>query len=621
MSLTLPPNVRIDDNTGLYIITNSKGQTFRVNAQDQAQLNAYVQSVNTNTPTTITAINPATGLPVTSGFNPEFILNQRKELEDFFALQRETKQKTGIVGNKDGTYTDLKSNPTVSLTLEQAQERIAAAGLPPNALASVTPKNSPSYFAATRAVDETTNTPSSLLPSPQPTSTQPPPAINSDNLNLSASSDPNTNPGNNTQTLQPLTSDNSILDANSDPQSQADDDFANQQRQLAIENGEPQPVAALEALEAEINAPLSEPPGVPQDEFGGVDEAIARNANSLQEPPQLSEEEADQALTRFNQEFIENEEPPDLDTNDDAALGLLGINTDLPTEASLGELGLNTDKSLSGSVINARSQAGLQAGSGFSNTGDWRVRLKLAPGSNYLYNAPASERGILAPLNSTKGVIFPYTPSITVNYTANYDPASVTHSNYKILQYQNSSVDNIQIMCEFTAQDTNEANYLLAVIHFFRSVTKMFYGKDQNPKRGTPPPLCYLEGLGSFQFDMHPLVVTSFSYNLPTDVDYIRAMPLTSAVGADVSSSNQGTSPTSRLPTTVAPGGVPKPAAFSTPPTGQSMAPTYVPTKIQLQISCMPVVSRKDISDNFSLKEYGKGTLLQGSKRNSGGIW
>lgn len=621
MSLTLPPNVKIDANTGLYIITNNKGQTFRVNAQDQTQLDTYVKAVDTNTPTTITATNPATGNPVTSNFNPELILNQRKELDDFYALQKETKQKTGIVGNKDGTYTDLKSDPSKTLTFEQAQEKIAAAGLPPNALTSVTPKNSPSYFAATRAVDETTNIPSNLPLSPQPNSVQPPPSINSDNLNISPNSDPNTNPGNETTVARPLTTDNSIIEANTDPQSQADDDFANQQRQLAIENGEPQTVADLEALEAEIRAPLSEPPGVPQDEFGGVDEAIARNSNSLQEPPQLTEEEADQALARFNQEFIENEEPPDLDTNEDAALGLLGINTDLPTEASLGELGLNTDNNLSGGILNARSQAGLQAGSGFSNTGDWRVRLKLAPGSNYLYNAPASERGILAPLNSTKGVIFPYTPSITVNYNANYDPASVTHSNYKVIQYQNSSVDNIQITCDFTAQDTNEANYLLAVIHFFRSVTKMFYGQDQNPKRGTPPPLCYLEGLGSFQFDMHPLVITSFSYNLPTDVDYIRAMPLSSAVGADVSSSNQGTSSSSRLPTTVAPGGVPKPAAFSTPPTGQNTTPTYVPTKIQLQISCMPVVSRKDISDNFSLKEYGKGTLLQGSKRNSGGIW
>ncbi|NBS85341.1 MAG: hypothetical protein EBS58_01370, partial [Micrococcales bacterium] len=42
-----------------------------------------------------------------------------------------------------------------------------------------------------------------------------------------------------------------------------------------------------------------------------------------------------------------------------------------------------------------------------AQSGDWRVRLRLAPQSNYLYNAPAP--GILQPLKVTDGVIFPYT--------------------------------------------------------------------------------------------------------------------------------------------------------------------------------------------------------------------
>jgi hypothetical protein len=75
---------------------------------------------------------------------------------------------------------------------------------------------------------------------------------------------------------------------------------------------------------------------------------------------------------------------------------------------------------------------------------------------------------------------------------------------------------------QFTAQNTNEANYLLAVIHFFRSVTKMFYGSS-DPNRGSPPPLVFLTGLGSYQFAQHPCVVSSFTYNLPDGVDYIRA--------------------------------------------------------------------------------------------------
>jgi hypothetical protein len=78
---------------------------------------------------------------------------------------------------------------------------------------------------------------------------------------------------------------------------------------------------------------------------------------------------------------------------------------------------------------------------------------------------------------------------------------------------------NTDLRCTFTAQSTSEANYLLAVITFFKSVTKMFYGQDA--ERGAPPPLTYLSGLGEYQFNEHPCVITQFNYTLPGDVDYI----------------------------------------------------------------------------------------------------
>ena len=156
-----------------------------------------------------------------------------------------------------------------------------------------------------------------------------------------------------------------------------------------------------------------------------------------------------------------------------------------------------------------------------SQSSDWRVRLKLAPNSQYLYNA-TNPGDLLYPLRVTDGVIFPYTPTIDTSYQAKYQNADLVHSNYRGYFYQNSYVDAINIKATFTAQDTYEAAYLLAVIHFFRSVTKMFYGQD--PQRGTPPPLVYLSGFGQYQFENHPCVVSNFSYTLPSDVDYIRAV-------------------------------------------------------------------------------------------------
>jgi len=172
--------------------------------------------------------------------------------------------------------------------------------------------------------------------------------------------------------------------------------------------------------------------------------------------------------------------------------------------AITGAVGLATKalfgNSLKGLTTNKQAAQAAQSKQDANNqqsTADWRVRLSLADDQNYLYNLKP-DPGILAPLKATNGVIFPYVPSVSVSYIASYDPTDVTHSNYKIYSYRQSSVESISLTCDFTAQDTNEANYLLAVIHFFRSVTKMFYGRDQNPKPGTPPPLCYLTGLGAF---------------------------------------------------------------------------------------------------------------------------
>ncbi len=269
-------------------------------------------------------------------------------------------------------------------------------------------------------------------------------------------------------------------------------------------------------------------------------------------------------------------------------------------------------------VTNTQAQATEQDVSNFYQTGDWRVRLSLAPGANYLYKA--SDPGILLPLNATNGVIFPYTPAISVVYAAQYDPFELTHSNYKSYNYKSSSVDQISITCEFTAQDTFEANYLLAVIHFFRSVTKMFYGQDEKPDLGTPPPLCYLSGLGAFQFDKHPLAITSFNYSLPTDVDYIRATHTTTSGGVNKSASNSGITPTIAQIRGAPTGGNTGSPKWQTN-TGGSVTPTYVPTKMQIQLSAVPIVSRNDISRAFSLRKYATGDLLRGSKRNGGGIW
>jgi uncharacterized protein YkwD len=259
---------------------------------------------------------------------------------------------------------------------------------------------------------------------------------------------------------------------------------------------------------------------------------------------------------------------------------------------------------------------------------DWRFRMSLAPSANYMYKD--RNPGILSPLAATNGVIFPYTPMISVSYTANYTNYDLTHSNFKIHTYKNSSVENITITGDFTAQDTAEANYLLAVMHFFKTVTKMFYGQDQNPQRGIPPPLVYLSGFGQYQFDMHPVVITSYTHTFPTDVDYISSYPTnnSNAIGGQnmqpyAQQITSWLSPLDRLrqlASSIQPGGLPPPPKFSS---SQNInEATRVPTKVQIQLNCLPVVTRNVISNNFSLKKYANGDLMKGSTNGlGGGVW
>ena len=245
---------------------------------------------------------------------------------------------------------------------------------------------------------------------------------------------------------------------------------------------------------------------------------------------------------------------------------------------------------------------------------DWRVMLRLAPSADYLYKA--ADPGLLAPLKVTNGVVFPYTPAISTNYKANYSNYDLTHSNYRGYFYQNSYTDAVTITATFTAQSTSDAAYVLAVIHFFRSVTKMFYGQDSQ-YRGSPPPLVFLSGLGDYQFNNHPCLVSNFNYSLPADVDYISSgspnnlglnlQPLQNLFSTTL---NTITPTVQRLASAFLPPGAQD--ALPAPLQGLLNTPTYVPTKMDMVLTLLPTQSRSKVSKQFSLQGFANGNLLKG---------
>lgn len=193
---------------------------------------------------------------------------------------------------------------------------------------------------------------------------------------------------------------------------------------------------------------------------------------------------------------------------------------------------------------------------------DWRVKVSVAPGMSFM------DSPLLAPLSYDGGVTFPILPQVQVTHTAKYTSQSLTHSNYAAQSYEGSEVAEIQINGEFPIQNIVDGRYLLAVIYFFRTSTKMFWGKDA--LAGTPPPLLYLDGFGTHYFPHVPCVLKSFTHVMPPDVDYIE-VPTTGAAGV-----------------------------------------TRLPTQSSIQIALQPVYSRAKVA-SFSLNDFAAGKMVTGS--------
>jgi hypothetical protein len=145
------------------------------------------------------------------------------------------------------------------------------------------------------------------------------------------------------------------------------------------------------------------------------------------------------------------------------------------------------------------------------------MNLINSPLTNALAPSSGGGTGALAQLG---GIVWPYTPQVSVSNQAQYQQNKVMHSNYPFYNYQNSSVGPIQISGKFTAQNEYEAAVILSIQHLLRALTKMKFGDD--PDAGAPPPVCRLDAYGDYMMKNVPVAVTSFKLEMPDSVDYIQ---------------------------------------------------------------------------------------------------
>lgn len=226
-----------------------------------------------------------------------------------------------------------------------------------------------------------------------------------------------------------------------------------------------------------------------------------------------------------------------------------------PASANYSEAVVNSASSSDGT---SSSTAAADRGPGTSEN-DWRVSLSVPD--------VIAGSSVFGEFGKTGGnLIFPFNPTILFGSSANYSQVHPTHTNYPYNAYQNSQVDPITISGEFFNENEDDGKYWLAVLHYLRTMTKMFYGNA--PHLGNPPLLARLNGYGRFVLNNVPVVITNFTVDLPQDVDYIF-----------VDFNGEG---------------------------------NYVPTQTLVTVTCQTQYSRRAQS-TFSLNDFANGNMIGGA--------
>ena len=215
---------------------------------------------------------------------------------------------------------------------------------------------------------------------------------------------------------------------------------------------------------------------------------------------------------------------------------------------------------------------------------DWRVRLTLPTEAYQLEREIFEGNDLMEPLADSRGMFWPLTPSMVVQHSANYNALAQTHSNYPFQAYQNSQVDQINIIGEFPVQNQQDAKHWVATINFLRTVTKMFFGNSPS-LRGNPPPILHLSGYGDHVFSNVPVVVNTFNVELRSGIDYISTYQ--TQVGYNA--------------------GEVDPTLAASVESGESQ--TWAPTLSNISVLVTPVYSRNSVANRFNLQDFARGKL------------
>ena len=208
---------------------------------------------------------------------------------------------------------------------------------------------------------------------------------------------------------------------------------------------------------------------------------------------------------------------------------------------------------------------------------DWRARLRPKNGGIEAFYGKNDPDGtnvfLMDPLRKMGGMVWQTTPQIFLAGTVDYNEHLGHGMNYPVYTYNNSRPPPLPVTAEFYANDMYEAQYLLAVMHFIRTCTKSYFGESsiQNQTFGTPPPVLVFEYMGEHGFNKVPVIMRSYSIELPDSVDYI---PVVSVMGGEEQT-------------------------------------TFVPTRTNIMVDLAPAYTPKKVREKFDLEKFRSGGLYK----------
>lgn len=118
---------------------------------------------------------------------------------------------------------------------------------------------------------------------------------------------------------------------------------------------------------------------------------------------------------------------------------------------------------------------------------------------------------------SNTRINFPFTPTISIIQSANYNSYEFDHSNFQQRAFVSHSNMDINLTAPMLVRSEEEAEYVNNAARWLRSTMKMEWANDKNP--GQPPPILRFFGHGIY--DNVPCVIRDFTWNLDSDIDYI----------------------------------------------------------------------------------------------------